>query len=75
MHLREALGAPFHASGVRDQLAGRALACAALDCCHLGNAQVRALTRTLTAAVAVPAGARPRPQSSSASGELPESVS
>ncbi len=71
MHPPQAMGPPVLETGVHRQLACAAPACAQLDRCSLGNA----LTRTLTAAVAVPAVARPRPQSSSASGELPESVS
>jgi hypothetical protein len=74
VHPPQVMGPPvlvIARAGSVGQAAGRALACAALDCCHLGNAQVRALT----ASVAVPAVARPRPQNSSAPGELPESVS
>jgi hypothetical protein len=80
MHLREAMGPPVLviAGAARvDQLAGRALVCAALDRRGLGNAPARTLTRWLTAAAAVPARRRSRtwPRSSSASGELPESGS
>jgi len=58
MHPPQVIGSPFVESGVRGQLASKARACALLDRRSLGVASALLLTRTLTAAVAVPAARR-----------------